>query len=76
MSRPAVAELLALDVETRLEIVEELWNSIVDDPESAAALPVSASDRHLLEERLKEDDADPDAAIPWSVARELLLRGR
>lgn len=39
-------------------------------------MPVSAQERELLDARLKEDDDDPDAAIPWAEARAELLRGR
>lgn len=66
-------DLLALDVASRLALIAKLWDSIVDDSQ---ALPITASERELLEQRLKEDDDDPDAAIPWEVARADLLRSR
>ena len=33
-------------------------------------------ERELLDARLKEDDDDPDAAIPWAEASAELLRER
>jgi putative addiction module component (TIGR02574 family) len=63
MSLPSVDSLLALDVETRLELVQKLWDSIFQDAQQGVAMPVSAQERELLDARLKEDDDDPDAAI-------------
>lgn len=63
------AELLKLDIAQRLELIEELWESIVDEANVGATLPLSEADRELLDQRLREDDEDPDAAIPWSEAK-------
>jgi putative addiction module component (TIGR02574 family) len=73
MAAPSLDELLTLDVASRLTLIAKLWDSIVDDTQ---ALPITASERELLEQRLKESDDDPDAAIPWEVARRDLLPPR
>jgi putative addiction module component (TIGR02574 family) len=64
-------DLLALDVASRLELITKLWDSIVADSQ---ALPITAHERALLEERLQEDDDDPAGAIPWEIVRADLLR--
>jgi len=76
MASPDVSTLLALDLETRLELVQKLWDSIVEDASAGAELPLSEADHATLEQRLREDDADPGAAIPWSSARARLHRER
>jgi len=76
MATADVQELLKLDLETRLQLVEELWNSIVDDANAGASVPLSADDRALLDQRLREDDENPDAAIPWADAKASLHRER
>lgn len=76
MSIPNIDNLLALDVETRLALVQKLWDSILEDARDAAALPVTASERALLDARLKEDNEDPEAAVSWDEARAELLRER
>ena len=63
------AELLKLDIAQRLALIEELWESIINEANVGATLPLSAADRELLDQRLREDDEDPDAAIPWSEAK-------
>jgi putative addiction module component (TIGR02574 family) len=61
-----------LTVAERLALVEEIWDSISDDPGS-----VPTSERQLAEarRRLAEHDADPSSAIPWDEA-EKKLRGK
>jgi putative addiction module component (TIGR02574 family) len=76
MPVPSIDHLLTLDLETRLVLVQKLWNSIFQDTQQGAAMPVSPQERELLDARLKEDDEDPDAAIPWAEARAELLRER
>ena len=71
-----VDRLLELDIESRLALVEKLWDSIFRDTQDGAAMPVSVEERELIDARLKEDDDDPDAAIPWAEARAELLRAR
>ncbi len=73
MAAPTIDDLLALEVRTRLALLAKLWDSVVDDSE---ALPLDDSERELIERRLKEDDDDPDAAIPWDVVRADLLSQR
>jgi putative addiction module component (TIGR02574 family) len=69
---PDLQKLLELDVETRLALVQELWDSIVKDASNASDLPLSTGGRDTLDERVREDDSDPDAAISWEEARERL----
>jgi putative addiction module component (TIGR02574 family) len=69
MAAPDVQELLELDLETRLALVQKLWDSIVEDARSGAQLPLAAEERELLDQRLREDDEDPAAAISWAEAR-------
>jgi putative addiction module component (TIGR02574 family) len=76
MATRDVQQLLELDVETRLALVQELWNSIVDDTAAGVELPLSAETRALLDERLSEDDEDPGSAISWADAKGQLRRDR
>jgi putative addiction module component (TIGR02574 family) len=69
-------DLLALDVQTRLALVQELWDSIVADAQAGNDLPVSESDRRELDDRLRGDDDHPDAAVSWAEARARLRSER
>ena len=74
---PSTRELLELDVQTRLELIDQLWESVVNDlndPSKPNALPISDATRALLEERTREYLADPSAAVPWEDVHTRLLR--
>ena len=75
MATPNLKELLALDVETRLALVQELWDSVFKDSRSGAELPLSDAERRELDDRLREDDEHPDDAVPWSEARARIRNG-
>ena len=61
MSRPAI-EIDNLNVEERLELIESLWESLVEDPSN---IPVTDAQKRMLDERLDEIDAGDDSGIPW-----------
>lgn len=77
MAMPSTRELLELDVQTRLELIDQLWESVVNDlndPSKPNALPISDATRALLEERRREYRADPSSAVPWEDVHAQLLR--
>jgi len=60
-------ELFQLSVAERLELVEELWDSI---PTEGEALELTPEQREDLEQRIAEAEADPDGGSSWDIARE------
>ncbi|HUP53080.1 MAG TPA: addiction module protein [Longimicrobiales bacterium] len=54
-----------LSVAERLALVEEIWDSISDDPDSAPVTKRQLAEAHR---RLAEHDADPSTVIPWDQA--------
>ncbi len=69
MANPARDELLRLPLEERIELVEDLWDSIAADAES---VPVPESHRHELARRRAAHREDPTAVRPWEEVRERL----
>lgn len=59
-------ELRALPVEERLQLVEELWNSIVEDQHS---LPDQPSIVATLRARKARYEANPASGISWDEAK-------
>lgn len=57
-----IAEIRKLPVTERLQLVGEIWDSILEDP---GLLPVSDELIHELEIRLAAHQRDPGSAIPW-----------
>jgi putative addiction module component (TIGR02574 family) len=70
MTKAAViASALELSPTERLELLEELWDSIAEDPND---VPLTDEMRAELDGRLAEHEADPSDVIPWEqVKREI-----
>ena len=64
-------EALALSVAARLELIEELWASLVDTPE---AIPVTEAQRTELARRWRAHARNPAAAKSWGEVRAKLAR--
>jgi len=57
-----LAQLLELPPAERLQLVEAIWDSLIEVPE---AVPVSDEVREELDRRLAAYYADPASARPW-----------
>jgi putative addiction module component (TIGR02574 family) len=66
-------ELRKLSLAERLELVEELWDSIAAECERQP-FPLSDEQRADLERRLADADADPSGGTPWDQVRERIRR--
>jgi putative addiction module component (TIGR02574 family) len=68
-----IDELRKLPISERLQLVEDLWDSIAEDsPEEP--FPVTPELAEELDRRLAEFEADPDSALPWEEVRERIRR--
>ena len=61
MGTISVSDLLHLSVAERLQLVEDLWDSIAAQPE---ALELTEAQKEELDRRLAEHRVDPGSAIP------------
>jgi putative addiction module component (TIGR02574 family) len=66
MANLPLEELLKLSVTERIQLAEDLWESIASEPE---ALPLTDAQRAEIERRLAEHDRAPESAILWEEAR-------
>lgn len=63
------ADLFALPTAEKLQLVEDLWDSIAAEQEAAAVPPAVAVQ---LRERLARYDANPTSGVSWEDARRRL----
>lgn len=63
------AEILQLSVAERIQMVEDIWDSIAAVPE---AVPLSEEQKKELDRRLDAYHLNPDAGSPWIEVRERL----
>jgi len=59
-------EILKLSVVERLQLVEEIWDSLT---EAASDMPLSDELKRELDRRLALHRANPESAIPWEHVR-------
>ncbi len=72
MKRSALLEEASrLEVAERIELVEEIWETLSADP---GALPVSPAHQQELDSRLADLEAYPEAGSSWAEVRERLER--
>ena len=64
---------LSLNVEDRLQLIEELWDSLAVTPE---AIPVTDAQRKELARRRRAHARNPSAAKSWEEVRAKLERRR
>jgi putative addiction module component (TIGR02574 family) len=69
MAKVPIQDLLNLSVAERIQLVEDLWDSVAADP---ASVPLTDAQKRELRIRLAEHNADPDSAIPWEEVRRRL----
>jgi putative addiction module component (TIGR02574 family) len=64
-----VSEILQLSVAERVQIVEDIWDSIGKNPEE---LPLSEAEKLELDKRLESYQENPDEGIEWEALKKNL----
>ena len=70
--RKPIMDFSLLTVAERIQLAEDLWDSLAEAPE---VLALTDAQRDELDRRLAAHRADPDAAISWESLRQELLQG-
>ncbi len=65
------ADILALPIAERVELVAKIWDSIAED----AAIGLTDDDRKLLDERLADHQKNPEQGISWEALKKELRDG-
>ena len=66
-----VAQFRELSSDEKLRLVQELWDEIAAE---VSRMPLSESQRRLLDERLADEEQNPDDVEPWGKVKEDILR--
>ncbi len=67
-----VADILELSVAEKIQIVEDIWDSISQNPEQ---LVVSEAEKLELDKRLESYKQNPNDGIEWETLKKNLLEG-
>ena len=65
----AIAELRSLPVVERIQLVEDLWDSIAED---SAGFLLTEAQRGEIDRRLDDFEVTPTAGAPWDQVRSSL----
>jgi len=69
----AKEEILSLSIEDRLQLLDVLWESITEAPDT---LLLSDAHKQELDRRLDDLHADPASGRSWDSVRDALLKRR
>lgn len=67
------ADVLHLSVAERIQLVEDIWDTIAELPEAVELTPAQKAE---LDRRLDAYHAQPGAGSPWQVLRDRLRSGQ
>ena len=70
MASVNLSELLHLSVAERIQLVEDLWDSVAAYPEQVQTAPEQIAE---LERRLAELEADPEGGESWDAVEARIL---
>ena len=70
MRTDPLSEIRKLSVSERIQLVEDIWDSIAADAET---LPLTEEQRAELDRRLADAEANPGVGTSWSEVKARLL---
>ena len=70
-TEPIRSRFRELDSEEQIRLVQDLWDEIAEE---VARRPLTDAQRKLLDERLADEEQDPDDFEPWVKAKDDILR--
>lgn len=70
MKQISASDLVKLPIQERIQLVEDIWDSIADVPET---LEIPEWHRKELDKRLEAYHKNPKVGSPWSDVRSRIL---
>jgi putative addiction module component (TIGR02574 family) len=66
----SLKEILESSVEVRLKAIEQIWESLSNEPEK---IPLTEAQRRELDRRIEEHERNPNDTITWEEAKARIL---
>jgi putative addiction module component (TIGR02574 family) len=73
MSKVSLADVLELSLSERIQLVEDIWDSIAAIPQP---LPLTEAQREELDRRLEDYRQHPEDGSPWEEVKKRILGRR
>ncbi len=71
MKSITASEIAKMPIQQRIQLVEDIWDSIVDMPE---AVEIPEWHKKELEKRLEAYHANPNEGSPWEDVKKRILK--
>jgi putative addiction module component (TIGR02574 family) len=71
MKSSSIAEYVKLSVPERIQLVEDIWDSVAEIPE---ALSLTEAQQAELDRRLDAYRRNPAGGLPWEYVKEAIRR--
>lgn len=71
MKSQSIAEYVKLSVPERIQLVEDIWDSVVEIPEALSLTEVQQAE---LDRRLDAYRRNPEEGLPWEYVKEAIRR--
>jgi putative addiction module component (TIGR02574 family) len=71
MEKITISDLLELSISERIQLVEDLWDSIATVPE---AVMLTEAQKEELDRRLDAYHKNPNAGSPWESVKERIRK--
>ena len=71
MSTFAEKDILDLSVSERIQLAQDIWDSVAQVPESLA---LTDEEKAEIDRRLDAYHKDPNAGSPWSIVRDRIKK--
>ena len=62
MKQITAADALTLSIPERIQLVEDIWDTIATEPE---AIELTEEEKRIIDERLEAYHRNPDVGSPW-----------
>ena len=62
MKQITAADALTLSIPERIQLVEDIWDTIATEPE---AIELTEEEKRMIDERLEAYRRNPDLGSPW-----------
>ena len=63
MKQITAADALTLSIPERIQLVEDIWDTIATEPE---AIELTEEEKRMIDERLEAYHRNPDLGSPWA----------
>jgi len=73
MNRVRTSDFLGLSVTERIQLVEDIWDSVAEFPDS---VPLTEVQKEELEHRLDAYHKNPDSGSPWELVKKRILKSQ